>query len=259
MSIYSDDDDGSLADDMVMPSVPHHVVPNKLRIIVLYNAPWGPVPGAAVNPPAVQPNQQPAASQVPVSAGLPWRTQIVAQPLTLGTPLLRRLNPAASATVMPGWDRVYNVPSAVVAKYHAALKDATSFTFDFGRPGKLAASGKLTAYSKKGSAAAEIAFTYAWQRRHGRSCVTFKIDKCIARNARFTLLSAIDEFTPPPGSSTEPFVPIIVLGLQQWRLGADADDDIGIEDARGEFYPVCCSDTSLDFMTLHAFSSHGPA
>ena len=255
MSIYSDDSFSDADTDTVIPFV-HHVVPNKLRIIVLYNAPWKPVPGAGLNPPASIPNQHPGASQVPVSPGLPWRTQLVASPLTLGMPLQRRLNPFA-ATVAAGWNSVYNVPEPLAAKYKTALKDARSFTFDFGRPGESTASGKLTAYSKKGEAGAEIAFTYAWERHRGESQVTFKINRCVARNARFTLLSPIDEFTSPEGS-TEPFVPIIVLGLQQWRLDVDGGEDEGVADARGEFYPVCCSDRGLDFMTLHAFASVFP-
>ena len=259
MSIYSDDGSESFFDiDPPCAKPVYNVVPNKLRIIVVYNAPWGPVPGAGPNPAATHPNQAPAAAQVPVSAGLPWQTQLVARPLTLGTPLERRLNPvASSATVAPGWDAVYNVPEAVALKYKTALKKATSFTFDFGRFWTSSASAKLTAFSQAGKASAEISFTYAWHQRRGKSQVTFSIDKCLASNARFTLLSAIDEFTPIEGS-TEPFVPIIVLGLQQWTLSGGDWEDVGVADTRGDFYPVCCRDSGINLMTLKSFSNPIP-
>ena len=259
MSIYEDDDELSIEGDALpLCRSIYPVIPNKLRIIVLYNIPWTAVPGAAANPTQTEINTAPASGQIPVSPGLPWPTQLIASPLTIGTPVERRLNHAASV-VLPGWNRTYNVPQEVVAKFGGALKGATSFVFDFGRRTKRESTGKLVAYSKPGQANAEVTFEYSWNQHGPVSDVTFRIITCVARNARFIVLSTFNDFLPQDGTDfTEPFIPIVVLGLQQWRASEEELAN-SVADARDEFYPTCCTNSTLDCMTLRAFSNFSGA
>ena len=230
----------------------YHLVSHKLRIIVVYTVPWQEVPGAEKNPAARFPNMPPASAQIPVTPGLPWCSQIIARPLTIGTPVERRLNPAAGY-VAAGWHKRYDVPDAVYAKFKETLKNSTSFVFDFGRSRSREACGRLIASGRKGSAQAAIDFTYSWgHRRHGVTDASFVINSCVAHDARFTLLSDLDDFIPTEDTDV-PFIPTIVLGLQQWRCDAECAEN-SVEDAGGGFYPVGCSDCALDCVTMHAFA-----
>ena len=248
MSIY-DDEDYPLAEES--RDAIYRVIANKLRIIVIYSVPWREVPGAGKNPTSRLPNMPPASAQIPVTPGLPWCSELAARPLTIGTPVERRLNPAAGV-IEPGWNKRYDVPDALYAKFKETLKNSKSFVFDFGKSKTREAKGKLMAYGRKGSAQAAINFTYGWGQRCGTNDIVFKIDSCVASDARFTLLSSLDEFLPTEDTDV-PFIPTIVLGLQQWRCDAEWDGN-SVEDAGGAFCPTGCSQTGLDCLSKLVFS-----
>lgn len=262
VSLYDDDDTSSSDSDFCGTS---HFrsrchswdVLHKLTVVVVYTVPWAEQPGALKNRDSHTINGPPANAQLPVTAGMPWCIRLAAQPTTLGRPVERRLDLALPPTIPSGWNSVYNVPNVVFQQYGNTLKNATSFTFDFGSRRRIKNScGKILAYGKGGDVQASVSFSYDWSTNpaHEDAVPVFEITKCTSANARFVLLGSPSDFIPDCDS--ECFFPVVVLSVQQSCCECDAGEDCDcVPDAGGPYEPTSCAAGGLDCVTLRQLQS----